>query len=188
MASSHGPRHTEMIREALTLILKDEGFGLGSGPAERARKAAENLLEWISDSDNKELWEQFAGELVTSLKGCFQVGQVQKIQKRRERMWERYHKLRSSQQFQTCWASFLEVSIKCESCPIFFQFVSDAIMEMLINNEFPVKEARSNDEVSLDYEEKNAVQYYCWVHAQGTEEEGRPIRTPTEEALFGRDE
>ncbi len=159
MACSQGGSNTELLRAALSLVLKDEGFGLPSVPAERARKTAENLMEWTSDTDNKQVWGEFADELVLSLKGCFQMGQLRKVRKQRERMWERYHKLRSSELFKTRWAKFLESSVGCESCPIFFQFVSDAIMEMLIKGQFPVEDVHHKGEATLDYEEKNALRY-----------------------------
>ena len=44
---------SELVRVAVTLILKDEGFGLPSTPASSARVTAEKLLEWSSQQENK---------------------------------------------------------------------------------------------------------------------------------------
>ncbi len=45
MTCSQGERHTELLRAALSLVLKDEGFSLPTAPAEKARKSAESLME-----------------------------------------------------------------------------------------------------------------------------------------------
>jgi len=46
---------------------------------------------------------------------------------------------------------FLHNSINHDACPIFYQFVGDAIMEMLIKQRFPLK--------TVQEEKKNAVRY-----------------------------
>ena len=76
-------------------------------------------------------------------------------------MWEGFFKLRSLQAFKDLWAKFLCYSIRCEpACPIFFQFITDAVMEELIRHHFPAKEtSQKTTEASLDYEERNALHY-----------------------------
>ncbi len=66
-------------------------------------------------------------------------------------------------------------------------------METLIKDHFAVEDVQHEREVSLDYEEKNAVRYiiHCWVHPQSTEEKDRTICTPIKErtwTLFNGDE
>ena len=160
MAISLDTSNTELLGRALSFVLIDEGFSLPSALATRARKSAERLKEWSNDSGNKHRWREFADELVHNLRECFQTGQLRSVQKRRERMWEQYHKFRCSQQFKTHWSKFLERCIGCEPCPIFIQFINDKIMGMLIKSEFPVEEVQQEcKEPSLDYEEKNALRY-----------------------------
>ena len=78
-------------------------------------------------------------------------------------MWEHFFKLRSSEQFKTKWRVFLKENIGCcEACPIFFQFVTDYIMERLIKQNYPVHLDTSPSEMeaaSLTYEEVNALRY-----------------------------
>ena len=99
MASSKemsGGLHHEMLYRAVSLIIKDEGFSLPSLPARRAQ-AAEKFLKWGGDSENKPAWKAFAETLIRSLALSSSVDS----QSERERMWESYHKLRSSSHSRT---------------------------------------------------------------------------------------
>ena len=152
-----GGSYNELLTHAVSLVLKDEGFFLPSLPARRARETAEKLLEWSGDSKNKPAWRTFEERLICSLKRCFQAHRS--IRTRRERMWEYYHKLRSSTSFKEMWTTLLQQSIASELCPIFYQFVTDTIMEELIKHHFPVEVFEREHEASLDYEELNALRY-----------------------------
>ncbi len=103
----------ELLCVAVTLVLKDEGFGLPSPTAEKARKAAGKLLEWRGENDP--LWTEFADELVSSLKGYFHLKRKVRNRLQRERMWGSYHKLCSSKVFKDGWAKFLHNSISCDA-------------------------------------------------------------------------
>ena len=83
------------------------------------------------------------------------------VRNSRGRMWEKFHKLRSSEVFRAGWVKFLHDSIESEACPIFFQFVTDSIMEGLIKEHFPVEASHSKEHGinTLDYEEVNALRY-----------------------------
>ena len=75
-------------------------------------------------------------------------------------MWECYYKLRSSKEFETRWAKFLQASVGNEACPIFYQFVTDSIMEVLIKEHFSIEMSCSEQKIaSLDYEEVNPLRY-----------------------------
>lgn len=110
-------------------------------------------------TDNRQAWIDFADGLLYSLSGCFQQpgSRTTRVQVQRERMWEPYHKLRSSQSYKDYWAKFLHNSINHDACPIFYQFVGDAIMEMLIKQRFPLKTVQEDLKVALDYEEKTLL-------------------------------
>ena len=101
---------SELLHTAVVLVLKDDGFAILLTPAREARKSAETLLEWSSDSENKVAWYEFANKLITSLLGCFKTHINQRrIQKKREKMWEKFHNLRSSESFTTDWVTLLTV-------------------------------------------------------------------------------
>ena len=150
--------HLHLLKTSCSLVLKDEGFQLPTPLAEKALKSAERLLEWLSDAENKEAASIFASNFIGSLKSCFST--YRKARSGREQMWECYYKLRSSERFVTRWAQFLQASVGTEACPIFYQFVTDSIMEVLIKEHFPLEVACSEQKLaSLDYEEVNALRY-----------------------------
>ena len=100
----------------------------------------------------------FASNFIGSLNSCFSTYRT--ARSAREQMWERYYKLRSSEGFVTRWAEFLQASVGSEACPIFYQFVTDSIMEVLIKEHFPIEMACSEQKLaSLDFEEANALRY-----------------------------
>ena len=85
---------------------------------------------------------------------------LKRMKKQREVMWERYHKMRSSQSFRDGWFAFLK-TVGCVAVPAFYQFVTDSLMEQLIKLNYPVMEVQvaTDDDISLDKEERNTVRY-----------------------------
>ena len=74
-------------------------------------------------------------------------------------MWENYYKLRSSGEFRDMWTIFLRNSINVEASPIFYQFVSDSILDVFINMNIAVTSAVANTVLPIDYIEANAIRY-----------------------------
>ena len=72
-------------------------------------------------------------------------------------MWENYHKLRVSAPLKEMWATLLQQSITREPCPIFYQFVTNTIMEELIKTHFALEEVQTEQEAFLDCEELKAL-------------------------------
>ena len=74
-------------------------------------------------------------------------------------MWGRYHKLRSSESYRTTWSKFLK-ALGCEAAgPIFYQFVTDSLMQQLIKLHYPIMVQSTDDEVGIDYEERCTIRY-----------------------------
>ena len=105
-----------LLKTSCSLVLKDEGFQLPTPLAERALKTAERLLEWLSEAENKGAASIFASNFIGSLKSCFSTFR-RTARSGREQMWERYYKLRSSEEFVTRWAQFLQASVGTEASP-----------------------------------------------------------------------
>ena len=72
-----------------------------------------------------------------------------------ERMWEKYYKLSSSQEFKASWNEF-----RFNGSPI-FQFVTKAILEMIIKMQFPVAPpgGETTSASALDFSEAKALRY-----------------------------
>ena len=150
----------ELFEKVLTSLINDQGFTL-SQTVQRARLCAERLLEWTTA--NKEDTLKFCLDLNSSLQLCLIHPRKVKCRTLRERIWEKYYKLRASASFTAKWDTFLQRSIGFGACPIFFQYVTDKIMEILIKEHFPVESTSTlgsgKEAISLDYEESNALHY-----------------------------
>ena len=58
-----------VVRDAVQLVLMDKGFKIPSSSAKTAVETAEKLLEWCSQAKNKEVFGQFATDLLQELHG-----------------------------------------------------------------------------------------------------------------------
>ena len=77
-----------------------------------------------------------------------------------ERMWENYRKLCSSEEFHNRWVSIVQDLTGFNPSPIFYMFVTDTIMKLVIKKIFPVTDDESGNTVSsLEYHECNATRY-----------------------------
>ena len=74
----------KLLRTAVQLVVKDDGFNIPSEPARRARVLAERYLEWCESDENKRDFQLFSEELVRNLEACFTSHLTAKA--RRERM------------------------------------------------------------------------------------------------------
>ena len=143
----------------MSAIISDDGFSLQQPHVSSAPKIAKELLEWLSHHDHNAAGTQFTQNLTTCLEVCF-VSKGQSMKIKREKMWGLYHKLRTSVDFAASWTSFLQQSINTEACPIFFQYITNFVFKEMIKRQYPIEPKQSAvKEVSLTYEEANALRY-----------------------------
>ena len=147
---------SELLRTAVQMVLKDVGFDIPSEPARRARALGEKYLEWCQEDKNERDFQLFSEDLVKDVEACFTSLPTAKA--RRERMWERYFKYRSSSEFTHKWKDHLS-AVEESPSPLFYQFITDVIMEHLIRKHFPVTSEHVECSATLDYEEHNAIRY-----------------------------
>lgn len=80
----------------------------------------------------------------------------------REKMWTIFHQVRISHSFRDSWIKFLKIT-DCEAVPVFYQFVTNALMEQIVKLRYMYPVLFSSDidedEVTLNYEERCAVRY-----------------------------
>ncbi len=152
----------------------DEGFKIPSLEIAETLK----LKRW-SSLCIPNVYSRFSNELVESLYTCFQFGQVKSLKRRRERMWENYHKLRCSSAFKSLWSEFLAE-------PILFQHLTDTII-MLIRIEFSLTRSIPEENKSvegLDLEEKYALRYAAgYVLKKKVRLSGNPMKNELELCL-----
>ena len=144
----------EIFKEALMMLIDDDGFSL-SDKARRALLCAHKLLQYELVPQNKKT----ASDFLIHLQDCLKHPRKVTL---RERIWERYYKYRSSDEFKVMWREFLQKTIGFEACPIFYQYITDKILETLLKNSFKVQDVSSKEQpLSLDFEEANALRWIC---------------------------
>ena len=137
---------TKLFQPAVELVLKDKSFGIPSRPAVRAH-------ELVRVEFYRPHCESFSAEFVGSLQECC-------VRLQRERMWENYFKFRSSEKFKEDWALFVTHFDSSEgSCPAFYQFVTDAVLDDIIKRTYPIDRFQQEKQPSLYYKEQNVIRY-----------------------------
>lgn len=155
----------KLLQKALNILLQDKGFHINSERAQKALTCAKRTLNWIIAPHNQKLAAIFAKELVTLLQDCIVLPtSTTTSDKHREEMWTSYYNLRSSDSFLSMLSNFLKSNIGLESDPIFFQFITKAIMDNLIQRTCEITvadlpDATEHVPLSLDYKEHNALRY-----------------------------
>ena len=141
------------------MLIDDDGFSL-SDKARRALLCAHKLQQYELVPQNKKTVSDFCNYLLIHLQDCLKHPRKVKCRTLRERIWERYYKFRSSDEFKVMWREFLQKTIGFEACPIFYQYITDKILETLLKNSFKVQDVSSKEQpLSLDFEEANALRY-----------------------------
>ena len=153
MAATNAP---ELLRTAVVMVLNDDGFNILSEPARKSRILAKKYLEWCQLERNEHNFVSFSKELVGDVNACFTSLPTAKA--RREQMWERFFKYRASSEFSHKWISHLS-AVEVSPTPIFYQFITDFIMEHFIKEHFPMMEQPMGSPTTLDFEEHNAIRY-----------------------------
>ena len=139
-------------------MLTDKAFDLPSPPAIAARESTKCVLTW--SADNKDNFSTFALELEETLSPCFSTT-CKKVTTTREKMWEKYYKIRSTDEFKAKWKRFLHLSGAVAS-PTLYQHITDLVFNHLIKKHFTTSHTQPTQSDSippLDYNERNAIRY-----------------------------
>ena len=147
------------VTDNIQAVLQDEGFKVPSHEASHTLETARNLIKWTSDSINETICLQFCEQLSYHLQECLPSSSSKAS---REKMWGKYHQLRTSDAFQKLWENFLKTSQNdYNSDPIFYQYITTYMFRELIKKQFPAPSLPDscNMQQCLTYEEKNALYY-----------------------------
>ena len=123
--------YSEIFEKALTTLVNDDGFMLiSSDRAQRAHLCAHKLLEFVEQNRSTGLVADFCDGLLRSLQSCIDSHpRKMKYHYLREKIWEQYYKLVSSEKFKDMWVQFLQSSIGFEACP---QYITEELMQILL--------------------------------------------------------
>ena len=119
-----------LLRNAVGLVLTDETFSVPSPLNKKAVMTALALSEWCENTDNQAQLSQFSRVLFVRLQACF-TRRHSSLKLRKEKMWQCFHRLRTSVTFCKDWEKFLHDSIGHQANPVFFQFISLTIFKHL---------------------------------------------------------
>lgn len=127
-----------------------------SVPAKEAVVTAQLILQWMLRPGSNNTVE-VVKPLVLSVQSCFHDSKNCRVAW--SKMWSKYIQLRSSKQFREAWKSILD-NVGRQPCPIFYQYVTDKVLESLIQDYYPARlNTTPNTPDPLDYEECNALRY-----------------------------
>ena len=115
----------------------------------------------MAERENRKEVSDFSSTMIHDLERCVRHPRKVKFHTLKERLWEKYFKLKASDPFRSVWANFLQKLIGMNSCPILYQYVTDKLMESLIKEAFLGYEVEKKDTLAtyLDCEESNALHY-----------------------------
>ena len=160
LGNSHS--NTEVFLQVLQGALSDEGFKIDTPVATQALHSATLLFKWCSRPENTEIVSTFATSLINDLSSALEQDNCKNMTTKRERVWGRYHDIRTSEHFKSTWCSFIQASIGCSSNPILYQYITDQIFRGIIiqvTGASSIKSCHYDHQLDLTYEEKNALRY-----------------------------
>ena len=141
-------------------VTLDSGFDIPTEKAQKALLTAERLLKYFETNEVQTV--QFSEKVISRVSTCCTHSRAVTCGTLKERMWENFYKLCSEDDFRSMWMTFIQTSIGLTGSPIFYNYVTRAILDDLIKFQFPV-DPSCNTQVaepsSLDFAELNALRY-----------------------------
>lgn len=141
-------------------MLEDGGFKIPSANAANARTAAVKLQEWTTREENATVLQSFAAGITARLNTAFDSGAKQ-IKRQREKMWAKYHSIRTSSDFLSQWSCFTSSVLGEPATLTLTQHLTDLMFKQLIQQQFPQEESSGaeSDLPALSLHEQNALRY-----------------------------
>ena len=152
----------QLLKAAVHEVTSSEEFNLPTGQATLAVECAQCFMKWLAE--NEEDACKFAKQVHDKLVGCVKTPKsstLRSIRSTRERIWENFFKLSSSEKYRQEWESQLD-SIGCNvATPIFYQFITDKMFGALLKTNYAISDEGSSttSSTALDYNEMNALRY-----------------------------
>jgi len=125
-----------------------------------ARTSAARLLEWASEEENATALQSFASKVTASLNMAFG-SRVKKIKRQREKVWAKYHEVRTSVEFLSLWSSFTTASLGKPAGLILSQHLANLIFRQIIQQHFPLEDSPGAEDDLPNHSdlERNALRY-----------------------------
>ena len=148
---------SEMLFSVLKDVLEDDSFKISSSVVKSARQTAASLLEWCDKTENKAIISKFMKYVTDKLSEAVKSSSTKRFNK--EKIWQRYFTLRSSNEFIQKWKWFL-VQAELPATPVLFQHSTDLLFQSIIKETYQVKNSDNpNEDISMTDDEKNVLHY-----------------------------
>ncbi len=149
----------KLFVNAVKSVTLDSGFDIPTEKAQIARLTAERLLKYFETNEVQTV--QFSETLISRISTCCTHNKAVTCRKLKERMWETFYKLCSEDDFRSMWMTFIQTSIGFTGSPIFYVYVTRAILDDLVKLQFPVDDPSccNSQASSPDFAELNALRY-----------------------------
>ena len=141
-------------------MLDDNSFYVHITPKkELLIKAANTFIQWAVPPYT-EYFVIFSRYLLSNIKSCFT--EKSSLQSEREYICTQFHALRTSDTFHTTWSTFLELSIRCNPGPAFYQHITQSILTNHIDQKYAVSQEHEAPLIpELNTIEQNALRYFA---------------------------
>ncbi len=140
-------------------VMTDESFNIPSPLASEAVRTATAMSTYINEDVNREVVNKYSLNLFDMLTGCLS-DKYKRSEFQRERMWAKYHQLRTSDLYREFWTQFVGEASVSPASPIFYQYVGNNLFQMLIMECYSIHSYEDDlDILPLTYIETNALRY-----------------------------
>ena len=140
-------------------MLDDDGFKVKSERASAAIEVASKFLVWCQSVQNKGEVKEFSEWLLSSLRSCLTSHQ-RSFALRTEKMWEKFHALRTSKRYRERWDRLFEKATKQKATATVFQYITTRLFRQIIKINFELeKDVAAHCHNRLTREEENALRY-----------------------------
>ena len=146
-----------MLKDACSRILEDAGFKNDTEGSVICLKMAHDFL-CLLDNPNQET-TKLVSWLCTDLRQVINEACKPGCKPDKEKVWTKFHKVRSTNTFCQKWHKFLEHN-KMPKEPIFYQHLTMEVFEALLKASTPLKTKCPVESIApMTYEEENALRY-----------------------------
>lgn len=137
-------------------LLEDDAFKLDTERIKATMEVARKVEMWVKRHTTESAY--FQEQLLKQMNKCIRSG-ISSVLKR-EKVWEKFHSVRTSKEYINFWKVFLKV-VGCEADPAFYQHISQHIFTSLLKETFLVSDTPSTCDAaaSLDFDEISAIRY-----------------------------
>ena len=147
---------TDILLDAVRQVLEDPSFNTGTPEATEARDAALSLHKWQEKADCS--FRTFSRDISSELEGLFDGSERRTQSASRERLWQKYFALRSSDRFISRWISFLSAA-EISTTPILYQHLTDLMFRAIMRYKYCIPSSNESEVDAVTCNEANALRY-----------------------------